>query len=88
MFILIPTKYFKVIVSTVYQKFKYYSAVDPSVSKVLGCHTVYQYSKRITFQISSVVRCSSQGGIADDQGVDSLGSPGPPLDTRQNRKDS
>ena len=33
-------------------------------------------------------KCSSHGGIAEDQGVDSLGRPGPPLDTRQNRNAS
>ena len=42
-----------------------------------------QYSNKITFQISSTVRCCSQGGMTDAHGKPSFGNPMPPLDTRQ-----
>ncbi len=42
----------------------------------------------ITFQMSSSLSRSSQAGMTEFQGVDSFGSPGPPLAIRQKRNAS
>ena len=55
------------------------------VSHRRGCCPVASYRYMMTCQICSSVSRSSQAGMTEFHGVDSLGRPGPPLAMRQNR---
>ncbi len=54
-----------------------------SLSGMRGVFSARSYSARMIFQRSSSLRLSFHSGMAESQGVASVGRPGPPLATRQ-----